>query len=437
MNSQHSIMLHRIEHGLSQETIDTLARKSGFLKRARKITAQVFIQACCLMAISPSGSLRSWAIVIGGLIQDTVSKQAMAKRLQHNASRFLRQTLFAAVKTTSRFQPLMNSGAFQRFQRVLLEDSTSFRLPKRLAAIFPGSGNQHQATTATLKIQTTYDALSERFVHFFLTPFTRTDQTAAADILSIARPGDLILRDLGYFVLQVFALLNSHGIFFLSRYKHSTALFESDGCPLNLLKTLRQTGSLDQQVLLGSKLKIPVRLIAVRVPLKVARARRRKLKQNRNRHINPSAEHLALLEWEIFITNVPPDIWTTKTVTAVYGVRWRIEIVFKTWKQHFHLTHVTNVSHTQLEVLIYARLLFITLFQVYVFRSWSLVVKQQTGKTLSLLKVTQFVSQHCWLIIFTLTQPDGVQQLEAQILKHCTYEPRLRLNYDNMLAVLL
>jgi hypothetical protein len=61
---------------------------------------------------------------------------------------------------------------------------------------------------------------------------------------------------------------------------------------------------------------------------------------------------------------------------------------------------VTNVSHTQLEVLISARLLFITLFQIYVFRSWSLVVKQQTGKTLSLLKVTQFVSQHVGLIIY-------------------------------------
>lgn len=436
MNSQHSIMLHRIEDSLSQETIETLARKSGFLKRTRKLTAHVFLHACCLMAISPNGSLRNWAIVIGGLIRDTISKQAIAKRLQHSAIRFLRQTLFAAVKTTSRLQPLIDSGAFQHFQRVLLEDSTSFRLPKRLASIFPGSGNQHQTTTATLKIQTTYDALSERFVHFFLTPFTRTDQAAAADILSLARSGDLILRDLGYFVLQVFALLNSRGIFFLSRYKHSTALFESDGRPLNLLKTLRQTGSLDQQVLLGSKLKIPVRLIAVRVPLRVARARRRKLKQDRNRHVNPSAEHLALLEWEIFITNVPPSIWTTKTVIAVYGVRWRLEIVFKTWKQHFHLTQVTNVSHTQLEVLIYARLLFITLFQVYVFRSWSLAVKQQTGKTLSLLKVTQFISQHIGLILFTLTQPDGVQQLEAQILKHCTYDRRTRLNYEDMLAVL-
>jgi hypothetical protein len=189
-------------------------------------------------------------------------------------------------------------------------------------------------------------------------------------------------------------------------------------------------------VLLGSRSHVPVRLVAIPIPHEVAKARRRKLKQNRNRSVNPSAEHLALLDWEIFITTVPPDIWTTKTVSAVYGVRWRIEIIFKAWKQHFHLPHFTNGSQTQIEMLIYAKLLFITVFQVYVFRSWSLAVKQKTGLTLSLLKVAQFLAHHLWLIVLTLTRPNGIQQLEAQILKHCTYDRRTRLNYDDMLAVL-
>lgn len=438
MNSHHqALMLHHVDQNLTSETITVLARKSGFMKRARKITGQAMIQACCLLIASPVCSLTTWAILLGGLIQTTVTKQAVAKRLNSACVRFLRQSLFAALKTSSQLQPHIEAGVFQAFRRVLLQDSTSLALPLRLAAIFPGSGNQHQARTATLKIQVIYDALSENFLHFLLTPFTRNDQSASRDIFSVVQAGDLILRDLGYFVLEVFATLIERGVFFLSRYQHGTRLFRPDGTPLDLLKTLRQQGSLDLPVLLGCRAQVPVRLVAIPLPLEVAKARRRKLKQNRNRSINPSAEHLALLGWEIFLTNVPPDIWTTKTVSAVYGVRWRIEIVFKAWKQHFHLPHFPNSSQRQVEVLIYAKLLFITIFQVSVFRSWSVAITQQTGLTLSLLKVAQFLTHHLWLIILMLTRPDGVQHLEAQILKHCTYDRRTRLNYADMLAVLI
>ena len=60
-SSQHALMLHKIEVALSPETITRLARHSGFMKRTRKITAQAFVQACCLLALSPLGSLRTWA----------------------------------------------------------------------------------------------------------------------------------------------------------------------------------------------------------------------------------------------------------------------------------------------------------------------------------------------------------------------------------------
>jgi len=129
-------------------------------------------------------------------------------------------------------------------------------------------------------------------------------------------------------------------------------------------------------------------------------------------------------------------VWTAKTVGAVYGIRWRIEIIFKAWKQHVHLPHFPNASQTQIEVLILAKLLWVTLFQVYIFRSWAQAIAQQTDRVLSLLKVTQFLTCHFWLILVTLSRPDGIQQLEAQIVTHCTYGRRTRLNYHEMFATL-
>lgn len=435
-SSSQTLMLHRIEHGLSFETITTLARKSGFLKRVRKVTPQAFLQACCLIALSNICSLTTWAITLGGLIQATITKQAMAKRLNTACVRFLRQSLFAALASTSQLQTQIELGTFRSFRRVLLQDSTTLALPARLAAVFPGSGNQHHRQTAALKIQTTYDALHEQFVHFALTRFTRNDQAASGDILDIARPGDLVLRDLGYFVLGVFAQLNARGVWFLSRYRYGTHVYRPDGTPRDLIKALRQHGSLDETVLLGQRERLPVRLVAIPIPNEVAQARRRALLHNRNGSVNPSADHLALLNWEMFITTVPPETWTANMVGAVYGVRWRIEIIFKTWKQHIHLPHFTNASSIHIEILLLAKLLCISLFQVYIFRSWALAVAQQTPRVLSLLKVTQFLTSHFWLMLVTLSRPDGIQQLEAQIMTHCTYDRRTRLNYHEMFTSL-
>ena len=47
-------------------------------------------------------------------------------------------------------------------------------------------------------------------------------------------------------------------------------------------------------------------------------------------------------------------------MAQVYGLRWRIEIIFKAWKSHFRLTQVPRGAAVQLEAMIYARLLLVT-----------------------------------------------------------------------------
>ena len=120
---------------------------------------------------------------------------------------------------------------------------------------------------------------------------------------------------------------------------------------------------MDRQFCFGDK-KVRGRLVAVRLPAEVAAERRRLARQNRDRRCPPSAERLALLDWAIFITNVPRTVWSARTVAQMYGLRWRIEIVFKAWKSHFALAQVPAGSKAQVESLIYAKLIFIILFQV-------------------------------------------------------------------------
>jgi len=76
-------------------------------------------------------------------------------------------------------QSLAVGKAFEAFGRVLVQDSTSERLPKHLAALFPGAGNQHGHDYAILKIQWITDLKSSAVEHVSISGFTRNDQAAA------------------------------------------------------------------------------------------------------------------------------------------------------------------------------------------------------------------------------------------------------------------
>jgi hypothetical protein len=398
--------------------IDQIARSTGFLqRRPKKIQPRSFLQLCCLFALQTQISLRSWACLWGLLSNQTLSKQAMAKRCGPAAVAFVRSVLeflLGKLVTPASFVP----EALQSFGRVIIQDSTTLALYPKLAAAFPGPRNQSQKASASLKIQVFYDLLSLRCLRFGLTAFTTNDQKASPMILSLARRGDLIIRDLGYMVLDVLAKAHGRGISFLSRWRHGIMLIDpSSGEPIDLLAELRRRGCWDTPVLLGQKERLQARLIAIALPAPVAAERRRKALANRDRRLRPSPERLALLDWEIFITNVPPEVWTARTVSGTYRLRWRIEIVFKAWKSHFRIGNITNGSASQVELAVYGRLLWIALFNT------AFVPPHAQFQPLSILKLAAFSQDYLLFpLLFLFDSPLTIASVLAQMEYHCRSE---------------
>ena len=229
------------------------------------------------------------------------------------------------------------------YKLILNKYSTTILLDSKLAEHFPGNKNQSHQKTAILKIQACYDLLAERFCQLSFSPYTTNDQKASVDILAMIQRGDLIIRDLGYFVLSVFAQIQQLGAYFLSRLKYNVTIYELDGeTKIDLLKLLKKYGKLDIDVIIGAEEKLHARLVALPVSEQVAAERRRKAKRDcRN---NPSKQHLALLGWNILITNVKRDQLDVEQLVKLYGCRWRIEIIFKSWKSHFNLENVPTAS---------------------------------------------------------------------------------------------
>ena len=424
---------------LRQLPCEEIARLSGFQKRLpKKIHAYDMVKALCAAGALSKLSFNILAMLLGLVGGGLVSKQGLAKRVNQHCMTFLQLLLGPAISLRSGGQQARQEGLFAFFTRVLIQDSTHIPLPDHLAQIFPSGGNHLNLKKATLKIQALYELISDQMIHFGFSSFHRNDQAASPDILDVARPGDLVLRDLGYFVLSVFNQLNQKGIFFLSRLRSQVNVFDpSTRQPLHLLSLVQKNRTLDQAVLLGQKEKVPLRLVALPVPEAVANERRRKAKANRDRRCRPSKETLQLMGWQFFVLNVPATVWDAPTVAKVYALRWRIEIIFKAWKSHFNLTQIPQGGSESLILsCLYAKLLYITFFHAFFDKiNRRLVGRDDLGisllklAVLSAIMASQFISAQNFL----MHDPPVIEIIQ----RLCTYEKRHgRQNFSQKLSAL-
>lgn len=421
--------LDALHSQLQRVDLTALARQSGFQQRSsRKVPLPKFLLALVALAAETTLSLERVAAVIALARGGPYSKQAFHERLG------VKLELFLAGVATTLFQqlgqPLQQQGCFKTFGRVLLHDSTVQALPQHLAGAFPGARNARRAGAA-VKLQFVCDLLQSQVLQVSLSGFTRNDQAASPDIVALAQPNDLIIRDLGYFVIKVLASLCRQGAFFLSRYRHDVLVFDpATGERLDLARRLRPGQVLDRPVLLGTE-KLPVRLVACPVPEALANERRRKAKANRDHRLNPSQTKLYLLGWNIFVTNVARAIWPPQTLPAVYRLRWRIEIIFKAWKSHLGLRQLNCRTADLVRLSAMTKLLFC--IAAYRFTD-ALELLGNAGRHVSLLRLARILGQcACWFAASLL----GVSLndwLEWHLRHHLFYEKRTdRKNFYELL----
>jgi hypothetical protein len=412
-------LLH-LRASLDDLQIETLARRSGFLRRRpRKIPVSDLLLGLCAVACESVLSLERIAAVIGLAAQGSYSKQALHQRLGTNFSSFLCAVAVALFGRMS--APWRAQGCFAGFGRVLLHDSTVQSLPRHLAADFPGSASQRTSTTAALKIQWVCDLLSGAVVQLSLSSFRRNDQAACADILSVVQKGDLILRDLGFFCLGVLARLESCGAFFLSRLRYGVVLRDPQTKKkIDLLKLLRQHGRFDGWLLLGEE-EHRMRVVALPVPQEVAARRRSAARHNRDRRCVPARQRLALMNWSLFVTNVGPEVWPAEVIAKIYRLRWRIETTFKTWKSHLRLRELNCHSADLVRLSVLLKLLY-CLLTAQCFDA--LARLGDSERQVSLLRFSRALG-HCGLLITAALLQISPQQVLAHYLdKHAFYESR-------------
>jgi hypothetical protein len=105
-----------------------------------------------------------------------------------------------------------------------------------------------------------------QFVDFSLGAYTQNDQSASADILKLVQKGDLLIRDLGYFSLPVFAKLIAAEVDFLSRLRFGVKRSDYWGRDIALKALLKKAGKVDRWVWIGASDSVWVRVVMLPLP---------------------------------------------------------------------------------------------------------------------------------------------------------------------------
>ncbi len=412
-----------------KSAINRIGKNSGFIERkSKKISAYHFVVGFLISCCNGMNTFSEWALQISLLSGNRVSKQGVFDRLHSRATAFAEQLLKKALLQQS--GKSFNASLFECFKRVLLQDSTTLKLPQKLAPMFPGNHSRGEQK-AVARIQNIFDIKKMKYIRFSLGAFTQNDQSASGDILSLARKGDLVMRDLGYFSIAVFEKLIKAGVHFVSRLKYGVTITDQYGKPTLLKDLLKQKGGVDRWVYIGKEKKIWVRLVMVPVPPQEAAEKIRKAKQDRDARLNHSKEYYQWLGFNVYITTVGKDIWTAMQVYKAYSVRWQIEIIFKSWKSGFNLQHILHEGCTnehRVRVSIFLLLLFICLFMQKIYLRYKNVIEHTTGKTISLLKLSIYGFKNFKEIIVI---PHKL--LKDLIVLHCCYDKRSdRINMTDL-----
>ena len=315
---------------LSQRSINSLGRLTGFCQRERVITpyrlAVSLLGSCATTRLETLADIqRHFNALFGTTVAYKPFHNQLAKR---QFADFMRELVSALIERwTVRVLEASGEGAFGEFGRIVIQDGSSFAVHDALAQRYPGRFRAR--CPAAVELHVTMDLLQDRAAKVTLTADTAPERPhlPAAHTLE----GDLLLADRGYFERGYLREVGRAGGHYVVRGKTSLnpvvqAGFARDGSRLRgvrgkRLKAIRipKTGFIDFDVVWGKgDQAFSARLIA---------------SWNRSKR-----------EYRFLVTNLPRDRYRAKAVDQAYRLRWQIELLFKEWKSYANL-HAFNTAN--------------------------------------------------------------------------------------------
>ena len=359
-------------------TANELAKKTGFIKRKRKLTGAAFSQALILGGLSKPQATRTEQNQHLSQAGIKMSVQGLEQRFTESAVAFLRALLQAVL--TQLVMRRERIALLPQFNGIYLIDCSRFTWGKigfKLAVRWNLQTGQFEMDMLTLK---------------------QHDQKSQV-VDNAMPPGALHLGDLGFFKLKRFAEWTTNGIYWLSRFKVGTQVFTRDGHPLNLAEWLATCNTqVRLPIVMGIQTPVQCWLIAAPLPEEAKAKRQARLKEEARLDQRPiSKQKQALAAFTIYVTNI--EGLTFPQAHGLARLRWQIELLFKLWKSHVKVLDSRSADPIRQQCEGYAKLI------AAIVQHWIVLASEWSFLETRSLDALRIIRDHTILLLQAFRRP--------------------------------
>jgi hypothetical protein len=341
---QLTIMANKFQSVLDASRLNERGYQLKFCERQRQITPFRFgLSVIASMAAQEAQSIADLHRQFNDLWDIEVSYKAFYNQFaKASCASFLLDSLSDSMGKLTRkvlgFQP---GQAFSEFNRIVIQDGSSFAIHDALCQVFPGRFNT--VKPAAVELHCTMDLLCDTPLTIVLSPDTDSEHDYLPQPQSLE--GDVFLADRGYLDLTYLRDVDRHGGFFIVRAK--------DGLNPRVIDAVREDGKRvkscqdrDFQAIIS---KLPKRQ---RTELDVEwQIDHQPFRCRLIASWNPETQSFVYL-----LTNLPRVKYNISNVCLGYKLRWQVELLFKEWKSYANLHAFDTENEHITEALIWSSL---------------------------------------------------------------------------------
>lgn len=431
----------------SDAIIQKIAAKTNFYKRKSGFTPVMFFDLLLYTAsVSHHCSLDQMSSLAHVNFGVNITKQSIDERFNQEAVIFVKQVLKELLEIE--LGKTYDVDFLTLFNHVRVKDSTRFNIPHKLTKWYKGTGG-NSGSDAGICIQYEYDIKSGKILDLEITPSSVNDATNAKCTRGNIEPGDLVIRDLGYYNLDVLQAFENEGAYFISKLNTTSKIFDvktkQEISIRKLHDKMKKDGlnRLDLIVLVSAGKKKKLRLIVDIVPDQVYEKRLRKVnKYNKENGYKTSGEYKSRARLNMYITNIDKDTLEARQIFLLYRLRWQIELMFKNWKSLCNIHKTISMKYERFTCYIYTKMILIVL-KMQIFWALSSYFYQKSKKILSAYKCFKTLN-NLYEIIYQVIKGNkkesgkATQRIRKVLSKNHWKEKRKdRNNYEEIMNLFL
>ena len=333
---QLTIMANKFQSVLDAAVLNERGKQLGFAERERLMTPFRFaLSVVASMANEQGESIAGLHRPFNDLWDLDPHYRGFSDQLVKDQSpAFFRTSLCDIMgKLSMKVLGFEAGQAFREFNRLVMQDGSSFALHDALADGFPGRFNAVQP--AAVELHCPLDVLPDAPITIALSPDTDSEHDSRPEPASLR--GDVLLADRGDLDLAYVRDIDRHGGFFVVR--------STTGLNPRVINACRAD---------GQRLKSCQDRDLKAITSKCPKQQRAELEVEWLIEGEPFRLRLSV-RWnsqkkcfDYLLTNLPQDRYTISMICLVSKRRWQVELLFKEWKSHNNLhkfdTEKENIS---------------------------------------------------------------------------------------------